>query len=180
MTSEKASIQNEGTLVIDATCAPASIAYPRDLKLLNDARKQLEGTHTSMTSEKASIQNEGTLVIDATCAPASIAYPRDLKLLNDARKQLEGRIDHLHDQVGGKKPRTYRKKARKQYLLISKSKRPTRKKLRQAIRQQLEHVKRNLQYIEDYLNSGRILSDKPLGLLDVIKTLYLQQKEMYD
>ena len=43
MTSEKASIQNEGTLVIDATCAPASIAYPRDLKLLNDARKQLEG-----------------------------------------------------------------------------------------------------------------------------------------
>lgn len=133
-----------------------------------------------MTSEKASIQNEGTLVIDATCAPASIAYPRDLQLLNDARKQLEGMIDHLHDQVGGKKPRTYRKKARKQYLLISKSKRPTRKKLRQAIRQQLEHVKRNLQYIENYLNSGRILSDKQLGLLDVIKTLYRQQKEMYD
>lgn len=29
--------------MIDATCALASIAYPRDLQLLNDAREQLEG-----------------------------------------------------------------------------------------------------------------------------------------
>lgn len=34
---------NQGKLLIDATCAPADIAYPTDLRLLNDAREKLEG-----------------------------------------------------------------------------------------------------------------------------------------
>lgn len=34
---------NRGKLLIDATCAPADIAYPTDLRLLNDAREKLEG-----------------------------------------------------------------------------------------------------------------------------------------
>lgn len=34
---------NEGTLILDATCAPQDIRYPTDLTLLNDARKILEG-----------------------------------------------------------------------------------------------------------------------------------------
>lgn len=127
-----------------------------------------------------SVKNEGTLVLDATCAPASIAYPRDLQLLNDSREHLENMIDDLHSQVSGKKPRTYRQKARKQYLNVSKSKRPTRKKMRQAIRQQLEHVNRDINYVNRYLNEGQTLSAQQLGLFDVIKTLYGQQKEMYD
>lgn len=89
-------------------------------------------------------------------------------------------IDDLHSQKGGKKPRTYRKKARKQYLNVSKSKKPTRKKMRQAIRQQLEHVNRDIKWVTEYLNEGHNLSAQQLGLFDVIKTLYGQQKEMYD
>ncbi len=33
---------NKGTLVIDATCAPANIRYPQDISLLNEAREKLE------------------------------------------------------------------------------------------------------------------------------------------
>ena len=33
---------NKGTLILDATCAPADIRYPTDLSLLNEAREKLE------------------------------------------------------------------------------------------------------------------------------------------
>ncbi|CAB3391268.1 transposase (fragment) [Kyrpidia spormannii] len=33
---------NHGKLLLDATCAPADIAYPTDLTLLNEAREKLE------------------------------------------------------------------------------------------------------------------------------------------
>ena len=33
---------NKGTLILDATCAPADIRYPTDLSLLNEARMKLE------------------------------------------------------------------------------------------------------------------------------------------
>jgi len=34
--------KNKGQLILDATCAPADIRYPRDLTLLNEAREKLE------------------------------------------------------------------------------------------------------------------------------------------
>jgi len=34
--------KNEGTLLFDATCVPANIAYPTDVNLLNEARENLE------------------------------------------------------------------------------------------------------------------------------------------
>ena len=33
---------NQGTLIIDAACAPANIRYPQDISLLNEAREKLE------------------------------------------------------------------------------------------------------------------------------------------
>lgn len=33
---------NKGTLIVDATCAPANIRYPQDISLLNEAREKLE------------------------------------------------------------------------------------------------------------------------------------------
>ena len=35
---------NSGTLVLDATCCPADIAYPQDVNLLNQAREKVEKT----------------------------------------------------------------------------------------------------------------------------------------
>ena len=34
--------ENEGTLILDATCAPADIHFPTDVALLNDSREKLE------------------------------------------------------------------------------------------------------------------------------------------
>jgi len=34
--------KNQGTLLLDATCTPADIAYPTDVNLLNEAREKLE------------------------------------------------------------------------------------------------------------------------------------------
>ena len=34
--------KNEGTLILDATCAPQNIKYPQDIELLNESREKLE------------------------------------------------------------------------------------------------------------------------------------------
>ncbi len=34
--------ENEGTLILDATCAPQNIKYPQDIELLNESREKLE------------------------------------------------------------------------------------------------------------------------------------------
>lgn len=34
--------ENQGTLILDATCAPVDIRYPQDVSLLNEAREKLE------------------------------------------------------------------------------------------------------------------------------------------
>ncbi len=41
-TQKPAELPNKGTLIIDATCAPADIAYPTDLELCNKARRWTE------------------------------------------------------------------------------------------------------------------------------------------
>lgn len=81
--------------------------------------------------------NRGKLIRDATCAPADISYPTDLGLLNGARVHTEKIIDILYKQIPEKKhkkPRTYRNRARKDYLAVAKQRRPTRNKRRQAIK----------------------------------------------
>ena len=73
-------------------------------------------------------ENSGKLLVDATCTPADIRYPNDLGLLNEAREKSESYIDQLHKWAIQnkypvlKKPRTYRQKARKQYLSVAKQK----------------------------------------------------------
>src|SRR4028118_1584571 len=66
--------------------------------------------------------NRGKLILDATCAPADITYPTDLGLLNKVRVHTEKIIDILYKSLKikiKKKPRTYRKIARKDYLAVA-------------------------------------------------------------
>ncbi|CUR33340.1 transposase (fragment) [Planktothrix tepida PCC 9214] len=70
--------------------------------------------------------------------------PTDLKILNQAREQTEKIIDSLYksrQDKSEKKPRTYRKKARKDYLEIAKQRRPSRQKRRKAVKKQLQYIK---------------------------------------
>jgi len=129
--------------------------------------------------------NQGSLLIDATCAPADIRHPTDLSLLNEGRELSEMLIDAMHAQVRdafGHKPRTHRNQARQQFLAVAKKKRPRINKIRQAIKQQLAHLKRNLTSIDaltacgaSLLAAGRYVYQKLL----VVSELVRQQNILY-
>ena len=125
-------------------------------------------------------QNSGTLMIDATCAPQHIAFPQDICLLNEARENLEGIIDRICETYESKKPRTYRRNARKDYLALAKCKKRTQKKIRQAIKKQLHYIRRGLGYIDKFLAERKRLAKKDEARLAVIRELYEQQNTMYE
>ena len=131
----------------------------------------------------------GKLLVDATCTPADIRFPTDLSLLNEAREKTEAVIDQFHAWISGqssgpvKKPRTYRRNARKQYLAVAKQKKPGAKKIRKAIGQQLNYLLRNLGHIARMTEAhpgllGRLTRYDYKCLL-VIHTLYEQQRQMH-
>lgn len=129
--------------------------------------------------------NQGKLLLDATCAPSDIRYPTDLSLLDEAREKTEMIIDvlwgHAKKHPAELKPRTYRIKARKQALSVLRKKRCSKTEIRKAIRQQLEHVQRNLNSINDLKARVdlRVLSRRLYQNLLVVAELQRQQKEMY-
>ena len=126
-------------------------------------------------------QNQGKLIIDATCVPADISYPTDLGLLNRARVHTEKTIDILYNFLKlkiNKKPRTYRNIARKNYLAVAKQRRSKRNKKIQALKKQLQYIKRNLAHIEQLIESGatlQSLSQKQYKTLLVLTEVYRQQ-----
>ena len=107
-------------------------------------------------------ENKGNLILDATCVPVDIQYPTDSRLLNDAREALEEIIDVLHAPHVGtcKKPRTYRQRARKQYLRFERKRKHSKREIRKTNGQQLRYVGRNLRIIE------KLAQKSPLTLLD--------------
>ena len=131
--------------------------------------------------------NEGTLILDATCAPQAIRFPTDTSLLNEARLNTEGIIDSLHAAglTEGRKPRTYRVIAKKQYNGFSKSRRKTGRSIRRTRRQQLNYLRRNLKHIDTVIQRHpgeweNALTRWQRERLAVIRTLYAQQREMYE
>ena len=125
-------------------------------------------------------ENEGTLILDATCAPQNIAYPQDINLLNEAREKLEEVIDTVCYEYNEEKPRTYRQNARKDYLALAKQRRKSSQAIRKAIKKQLGYVKRDIGYVDTYLERGLILSEKDMKKVSVIRTVYEQQRYMYE
>ena len=135
--------------------------------------------------EEAKPENKGKLIIDATVAEQAIKYPTDLDLLNDSRQISEKIIDKLFKAgLMAKKPRTYRREARKEYLATAKKRKRTRKELRKAIFKQLNYVRRNLRYINKVMDA-RSWEECPLNhneqrKLWIIAEIYRQQREMFD
>lgn len=125
-------------------------------------------------------ENKGTMIIDATCAPANIKYPQDTELLNEARESAEALIDTLHDPADGKKPRTYRKAAKKAYRKTTKKRHRKAGEIRKTIKQQLQYLHRDLNILETMLKAGKQLTQKQEERLAVLRKLYEQQKYMYD
>jgi transposase, IS5 family len=135
-------------------------------------------------SQKNAIAHNGQLMIDATVAEQQIEYPTDLKLLNESRQQLERMIKQLCNQGDLAMLRTYKRKARRQYLVIVKKKNKTKKEIRKGLRQQLQYVKRDLGYVntllEKHIALRYVLDKRDWKLIRVIQEIYRQQQEMYD
>ena len=125
-------------------------------------------------------ENAGTLILDATCAPQNIKYPQDIELLNEAREKLEDMICRICDEYNFYRPRMYREKARKDYLALAKCRKRGAKKIRKAIRKQLQYIRRDLGYITNLLeNNGIALSRSDAQMLDTLQALYAQQQYMF-
>lgn len=155
---------------------------PKNDDKTNDSSKG-EKPPSTTSNPPTEDANQGTLLLDATCTPADIAYPTDLTLLNEAREKLEDIIDVLHAPHTGTaiKPRTYREKARKAYLQVTKQRRIGLAKMRKAIGRQLAYVARNLRYVEEMIAKTSLteLNRKQYKDLLVISELYRQQRLMH-
>jgi hypothetical protein len=167
-------------------------------------KRQITKNNTDVSDNERNISNKedvkkpnkGILKIDATVANQKIVYPTDAGLLNTARKESERIIDLLYAQSNyTKKPRTYRRTARTEYLNFSKNRRKSKKIIKKFIRKQLGYLKRNLSYIEQLLDNIETIKSKenntnlqvlfPLSHRDqkiywVLQHIYEQQKYMYD
>ena len=134
--------------------------------------------HQDETNES---ENAGTLILDATCATQNIKYPQDIELLNEAREKLEDMICRISEEYGFYRPRMYRQKARKDYLALAKCRKRGAKKIRKAIKKQLQYIRRDLGYIANLLeNNGVVISESDAHLLDILETVYSQQQYMFD
>jgi len=147
--------------------------------IIAKAEKKPEPPPQSLDDDDTPPPNSGDLIVDATCAPQNIRYPQDTSLLNEARENLEDMIDELHDPKGSVKPRTYRKKARKNYLKTAKKRKKTAKEIRNSVKQQIQYVRRDLEITDTLLKSGKTLSPWHKERLSTIKTLYEQQLLMF-
>lgn len=154
-------------------------------KLLSQQDTEAEDKTEQQTENKVlEVQNKGRVIIDATACPQDITYPTDLDILSDTRKKSEELIIVIFNKdLHKKKPRTYRKIARKRYLQVAQKKNKSGKIVRQGVGIQLRYLSRNLDSINkllDICGTDFPLEPKEHKYLLVITQVYEQQKKMFD
>ena len=125
--------------------------------------------------------------LDASIADQYITAPNDLKLVNRAREETERLVDVLYKKGRfDKKPRTYRRNARKEYLTLAKKRNKTKRELRVNLGKQLRYVRRNISTIEKMLDKveregeGKFpLKHRDQRIFWVIQHVFDQQMYMY-
>ncbi|HKK88776.1 MAG TPA: IS5 family transposase [Saprospiraceae bacterium] len=157
----------------------------------NDAGSDNESQHTNnepSDDDNNGKQNKGTLKLDATVAPQNITYPTDVKVLSECRLKSEQLIDKLYEvrkSLWKKKPRTYRRKAQKQFVVYSKKRRKNHKDNRKMQKKQINYLKRNCGIIADMLEkleAHRLelsFNQQDWTSLEMILKVLDQQTEMY-
>ncbi len=159
------------------------IEKAEELKL-HQARIKRKKNQDKGNTEPTPESNRGTLKVDATVADQEIKFPTDLNLLSISRENLERIIDLLYNpKQDNKKPRDYRRKARKEYLNIAKKRRKSSKVLRKGIKAQLQFVARDIRILKQLTEQpdrAAKLSRRDKELLETIIKVYAQQKWMYD
>jgi len=131
-----------------------------------------DGEQTIAVTIPEEVKNQGTINIDATAIEQDITYPTDLKILSTSREKLEKIIDTICETTNQPKPRTYRNKARQNFLNGSKKRKCSAKQIYKANGKQLSYVRRDLKYIdkllEKHLDLIKIINHHHLRYLQVI------------
>lgn len=145
-----------------------------------DFFKQLERKTYKVLIDRKIIWAKGMLV-DATVFPEEIKYPNDVGLLNTVREWLVGTIRKM-GKVVGKKPRTYSRCARQQYLKFTKKRKKTKKAIVKAKKAMLQYVRRNLKQMKEIIHSARrkgvVVKARIINRLKVAERIFSQQWEM--
>jgi hypothetical protein len=91
---------NKGTLIMDTTCAPANIAYPQDINLLNEARvkteEMVEAMHAGNYGKKAKPRLDKQKAHKAYLK-ISKSKKRDARVL---RKALKKQLSYIRRNLG--------------------------------------------------------------------------------
>ncbi len=74
----------------------------------------------------------------------------------------------------------YRRRARRDFLRLSKSKKRSAKAIRSAIRKQLQYIRRDVGYIVRFVQNGAKLTEKQKNCLNLVTTVYEQQRMMFE
>lgn len=173
-------VTHRGELLMDATVAPQAIAYPTDLNLLNDGREMTEKIIDFLYLSYKQKRQQAQEALVLFSSPDTISFSLDIEKVKTDYEQLISIFSTL------KKPRTYRQKARKDYLNTAQSKRPGKRKIRLAVGKQLRYLRRNLKHIEVLLDlNGSVALDFPLPqdlqrYYWIVQLLYEQQLEMFE
>ena len=88
-------------------------------------------------------------------------------MLNRARESAEKTVDKLCEMAGQKKPGMYRRRARKDYLRLSKSKKRSGSTVRSAVCKQMQCICRDIGYIAELVQKGARLSSKQAERLNM-------------
>ena len=87
---------NQGKLLLDATCVPADITYPTDLKLLNSAREKSEQIIDVLHNSRGRGHNKPrTYRVKARKAYLAVAKRRSVSK-SKLRKAIRGQLGYLH------------------------------------------------------------------------------------
>jgi len=154
----------------------------------SSAAIQSQVSESKAVNDTKAITNKGDMQLDATVADQKIKYPNDVELLNTGRQETDRMIDMLCEALKQKRPRTYRNRARKEFLQFAKRKTKPHNIIRKARRQQLNYLKRNLSQldllVEKYQSAkGTLklpLTHRDLRILWATRQVHEQQLTMHN
>jgi hypothetical protein len=143
--------------------------------------RQLEKKVLEVLKARKIIKARG-IMVDATVFPSNIRYPMDVGLLNEVREWLVKHIKEISKQLGIW-TRTYCCKAKKEYINFSKKRRRTKKAVREAKKQMLQYVRRNIKQLvvlfEALRKQGKEVTKVMNRQIEIIKIIMEQQWDMY-
>jgi len=103
--------------------------------------------------------------------------------LNDVREWLVKSIRKLGNALGVKRVRTYKRKARQEYLKFAKKKSKTKKTIARAKKAMLQYVRRNLRQMRELVETAGRRRNRVYHAvrerLRVAEEIFRQQWEMY-